>query len=231
MKKTYVFIFCVLFFGWSTVYGQGVRFSFQVGAAIPLGDFAVQNTHPDSGGFAKTGFDIRFVAERKLENNLIFGVNLGYSVFGMDKDGIKKFINPTNPEQVTVETQSFQNINLQVRAGFNMDIVKDKMGVVPYVDAGLGIFNSAYYGITDENGNYFLREGNSGGALLFSPGIDIWFSINEFMNLKIYGSYQFANYKVDEKYTLQTNSTVIKNKTANYEYNSISTGIGLTFVL
>ena len=230
MIKKYALVIAVLFFGISAIYGQEVRFSFQLGTAIPVGDFAISETLPDSGGFAQPGFDIRFVGERKFKNNIIIGVNLGYSVFGLDKDGIKKVINPSNPEDVLVETQSFQNINLQARVGYNIDVIEDKLGVVPFLDAGLGVFNSAYYAITDGQGNFFLREGNSGVAFLLSPGVDIWFPINDFMNLKIYGSYQFAEYVVDEKYTHKGVTTIIENSTVNYKYSSISAGLGISLV-
>ena len=230
MNKKHAFVLSFFLLVFLFVNGQEVRFSFQLGAAIPVGDFALNQSHPDSNGFASTGVDIRFVGERVLENNFVMGVNLGYSMFTMDNEAIKKVINPSNPENVIVETQSFQNISLQARVGYNINLIKDRLGAVPFVDAGLGVFNSAYYAITDGSGNYAVREGNAAMALLVSPGLDIWIPINDFMNLKVYCSYHFANYNVDETFRFTGSNTVEKNATIHYKYNSISTGLGLTMV-
>jgi len=230
MIKKYAFIFSILLLGSSVVYGQEVRFSFQAGAAIPVGDIAQNTKNPDKGGFATTGFDIRMVIERMYKNNFVVGVSLGYSVFGVDKDAIRMVIDPNNPENVLVESQPFQNINLQARGGYNLALVEGKLNVTPFVDLGLGIFNSAYY-VIQKDGLKYLRDGNSGVAFLITPGLDLSFAVNDFVAIKVFGNYQFANYKVDEKYTLLgLPNPEVTLETVSYNYSSVSTGVGVTFM-
>ena len=178
------FSFLVVFLGFSMgVLGQNIRFSFQLGVAIPQADFANSENHPDNGGFAQTGFDMKLVGERVYENNFVVGVNLGCSVFGVDKDAIKDFFDATNPENILVETQSFQNISLQARFGYDFELLEKRMHVTPYIDAGLGVFNSAYYFVKDANEDTFLRSGNTGLSFLVTPGLDVMYGIYEFKGL------------------------------------------------
>ena len=226
-------VFSMVIFSLVTL-GQEVRFSFQMGAAIPVWDFALKSATPDSGGYASTGFDVRFVGEREFENNIVAGFNLGYSVYGLDKEGMENALDPCNCKDLNIQTQSFQNLNLQGRIGYSIEIIKDKFGVVPFVDAGLGVFNSAYYVVQYPNGDEFVRSGNTAVNFLLSPGLDIWIPLNNFMNLKLYGSYQFAKYNVDETftatYTDPGSTNEVSKNTVNYEYNSINTGLGITLV-
>ncbi len=208
--------------------GQEVRFSFQMGAAIPVGEFSLNSVTPDSGGFASTGFDIRFVYERVFKNNLIVGANLGYSVFGLNKDAMKESLSPNDPEAISLETQSFQNINLQARLGYNLRIIKDKILITPFIDGGLGVFNSAYYAIEDDQGNTYVRNGNTGVSFLISSGLDVVIPVNDFVNFKLYVSYQFANYTVNEEFTENGMVSIIDYNDIQYKYRSIYTGIGFT---
>lgn len=211
---------------------QTVRFGMQVGAAVPLGDFAQDDQHPENGGFARTGFDIKFIGERIMTSNLVVGVNLGYNMFGVDEDALKKFIDPDNPESVRTESQAFQNFNLQGRIGYNWKIDEGLLQVIPVVDAGIGIFNSAYYLYQDDNGTTYLRNGNSALALLITPGLDVIIKVNESVGLKAYGNYQFANYRVDEEYKiLGSGSDQVIYQTENYKYSSLCFGLGATISL
>lgn len=211
---------------------QNIRFSLQAGAAVPLGDFAQDDVHPENGGFAQTGFDMKFVGERIFENNFVAGMNLGFSMFGIDQDALKSFINPNNPELVWAETQAFQNINLQLRGGYNWKIANDNVHLTPVVDAGFGVFNSAYYAIQDDGGDTYLRSGNTGFAFLLSPGLDITFMVNDFVGIKVYGTYQFANYQVEEEFKILGNSTFpIYNQTQEYKYTSMCFGLGANVTL
>ena len=226
--KNVVIVALMLFLSGSMM-GQGARFSLQMGAAIPIGDIAQNTSHPKKGGFTTTGLDIGFVVERIFKNNFVSGVSIGYAVFGVDEDAIKRIINPTNPNAVLVESQPVQNINIQARGGYNLALMEDKLNITPFIDAGIGVFNSAYYIIQVPNGLRYLRDGNSGVALLVAPGMDISYAVNDFWSIKIFGDYQFANYKVDEKYTLLGNADpIVKLETVNYNYSCVSTGIGAT---
>ncbi|MGB0390930.1 MAG: transporter [Salibacteraceae bacterium] len=230
MKRIFTVVFalvCVLL-----AQGQTVRFSMQLGASVPLGDFAKNDSDPQNGGFATTGFDLKFIGERVLSSNLVLGVNLGYNMFGVDEDALKKFINPTNPENVRTESQAFQNYNLQGRVGYDWNINEGALHVTPVLDAGLGIFNSAYYLFQDDGGTTYVRKGNSAMALLVTPGLDIMYMVNDFVGIKIYGNYQFANYKVDEQFsTIDSSTDVITYCTKQYKYNSLCVGIGATVTL
>ncbi len=230
MKK--IILFVLLGIGTHTIHAQKIRFALQAGVAIPLGDLAKDNIHPENGGFAKSGFDMKFVGERIFENNFVAGMNLGFSMFGIDQDALKSFINPGNPELVKAETQAFQNINLQFRGGYDWNINDGGFHVIPFVDAGFGIFYSAYYAIQVDGGKTYLRSGNSGAALLISPGLDITFQVNDFVGIKIYGNYQFADYRVEEEFKeLGGTPTIIYNETKNYKYNSACIGIGANVIL
>lgn len=224
----YIMVGALLIIGQSMM-AQELRFTFQMGAAIPLGEFALNESCPDSGGFASAGINIQLLGERIYKNNFVVGMNMGYSVFGMDQEGIKNAINPSNPSSVFVETQSFQNLNLQARGGYNVQIIEDHLSVTPYIDAGLGVFNSAYYAIQDENGRGLYREGGSAMAFLFTPGIDILVNVNEFVSFKAFGSYQFASYSVDEKFIISDQEISTYYNTVNYKYNSLSVGLGAVF--
>lgn len=211
---------------------QTVRFGMQIGAAVPLGDFAKDDSNPQNGGFAKTGFDLKFVGERIFNSHMIVGVNLGYNMFGIDEEALKTFINPSNPEKVYTESQAFQNYNLQARIGYNWSLMNDKLMLIPVLDAGLGIFNSAYYAFQDDGGTTYLRKGNSAMALLVTPGLDILYMVNDNVGLKLYGNYQFANYKVDEQFTtIDSGIDNITNCTKSYKYNSLCFGLGATISL
>ena len=227
------FLFITILAGFSLgAQAQNLRFSLQAGAAVPLGAFAQDDVHPENGGFAQTGFDMRFVGERIFSNNFVAGMNLGFSMFGIDQEALKEFINPDNPELVRAETQAFQNINLQFRGGYNWKVANDNIQIVPFMDAGFGVFNSAYYAIQDDGGDTFLRSGNTGFAFLLSPGLDVAFMVNDFVAIKMYGTYQFANYRVDEEYTVLGNITYpIYNHTQEYKYSSICFGVGANVTL
>lgn len=230
MKRLIVLVFFIGFI--SNSYSQSVRFGLQLGAAVPLGDLAKDDLHPENGGFAKTGFDMKFIGERILENNVIFGVNLGYNMFGVDEDALKSFINPSNPEKVVTETQAFQNFNIQARAGYNWALMENKFLVTPVLDAGIGIFSSAYYAFQNDGGDTYVRTGSSGMALLVTPGLDVTYMVNDFVGIKIYGNYQFANYQVDEEFKLLgSGSDIISQNTQSYKYNSICFGIGANISL
>ena len=226
-------LFLVVFFGFGMgVFAQNIRLSFQLGVAIPQSDFAKSKNHPDNGGFAQIGFDMKLVGERVHENNLVVGVNIGYSVFGVDKDAIQRFFDAANPSSILVETQSFQNINLQARLGYDFVLLEEKMHITPYFDGGLGVFNSAYYFIKDANDDTFLRSGNTDLAFLMTPGLDVIYGLNDFMSVKIYANYQMANYSVEESFKAVVNN--IPNSTTrevSYNYRSLSTGLGLTIIL
>ncbi len=213
-------------------HAQNIRFSLQAGAAVPLGEFAKDDVHPENGGFAQTGFDMKFLGERIFENNFVAGMNIGFSMFGIDKDALKKFINPDNPELVRAETQAFQNINLQFRGGYNWKVTNENLHLKPFIDAGFGVFNSAYYAIQDNGGDTYLKSGNTGFSLLLSPGLDVTLMVNDFVGITIYGTYQFANYKVEEEYTVSGNPTnPIYNQTQEYKYSSMCFGLGANVTL
>lgn len=226
-----IFLFTLLSIG---VMAQGIRFSFQGGIAIPTGEFATSITHPENGGFATNGFDIKFIGERIYKNKFMVGVNLGFTLYGMDKDAIKQVINPSNPDAVHVEAQSFQNINLQARGGYYFSFMEEKMTLIPFIDMGLGVFNSAYYAISQPDGSILVREGNSSAALLLTPGLEYLVAINDIVSIKMYGNYQFANYSVEESFRLiDTNNPqpVPSQETVNYKYTSASLGLGIAFTL
>ena len=144
MKLKIVLFFVLVGIGLFS-FAQGVRVSMQMGVAIPAGKFEMSAVNPDSAGFARTGFNINVVAERFSENGLVVGSSLGYSVFGMDKDAIRQAVSPQQPENITVETQSYQNFTLLGRIGYEFRLFEGKFQVVPLLETGLGIFNSAYY--------------------------------------------------------------------------------------
>lgn len=216
----------------SGVMGQTLRFSLQMGAAVPVGEFAKSDYHPEDGGFAQTGIDIRFVGENVRENNWLLGVNFGYSIFGLDKEAVKKIIYPADPSKIQVETQSFQHLNLQVRGGYNFDLNDDQIDIVPFVDAGLGVFNSAYYLIQDPYGNQYARTGDTGLGFLISPGVDVLVKVNSFVSVKVYGTYQFANYTVTDEFLSVNPPTPKKlsSRDVEYEYRNVSMGLGAVFV-
>jgi hypothetical protein len=221
-----------VFLGFSIgVLSQNIRFSFQLGVALPQSDFAKSKNHPDNGGFAKTGFDMKLVGEQVYENNIVLGANLGYSVFGIDKDAIQQFFDPTNPESILVETQSFQNINLQARIGYDIVLLGEKMHITPFIDGGIGVFNSAYYFVKDANDDTFLRSGNTGLSFLVSPGLDVMYSINNFLSLKVYANYQMSNYTVEESFKVVINNVINSTtREIDYNYRNLSTGLGLTVI-
>ena len=226
-----VFLFSILSLG---VMAQGIRFSIQGGMAIPMGEFSEKLTHPENGGFAKNGFDIKIIGERIYKSRFIVGVNLGYTLFGLDKDAIKEAINPSDPNAVHLEVQPFQNVNLQARGGYYYSFMEDKMSVVPFVDLGLGIFNSAYYSITMPDGSILLREGSSGLGFLVTTGLEYSVAVNEYVNVKLFGNYQFTDYSVDENLrVIDINNPQPRSisKTINYPYSSASVGLGVAFTL
>lgn len=230
MKKILLFVLMGML-TWSAT-SQNIRFGLQAGVAVPLGDFAKDNTHPENGGFAQTGFDMKFVGERIFENNFVGGMNLGFSMFGVDQEALKSYINPINPDLVKTETQAFQNINLQLRGGYNWNIKDGAFFITPFVDAGFGVFNSAYYAFQVDGGETYLRNGNTGTALLISPGLDITYQINDFVGIKLYGNYQFADYRIEEEFRIiGDNPIVITNETKNYNYSSTCIGIGANVIL
>lgn len=225
MKRLIVSLFLVS--AVFSIQSQTLRFGMQFGAAVPLGDFAKDDSNPQNAGFAQTGFDLKFIGERIMDNNLITGVNLGYNIFSIDEEALKTFVNPISPEKVITETQAFQNFNLQFRIGYNWDIAQEKIKVTPVLDAGLGIFSSAYYAFQSDGGDTYLRTGNTGLGILLTPGLDIVFMVNDFVGIKIYGNYQFAKYKVDEEFKILGSTTgVISQSTQTYKYNSLCFGIG-----
>jgi hypothetical protein len=229
LKRVILFIFLI----WNIQgIGQTLRFSLQMGAAIPVGDFSKSNYHPENGGFAKTGIDIRFVGEKVREDNWLMGVNIGYSIFGVDEDAIRKLIYPINPDLITVETQSFQNVNIQLRGGYNFSLLEEKLDVTPFVDAGVGVFNSAYYAIQDSFGNRYVRAGDTGFGFLISPGIDVMIKVNSFVSVKLYSTYQFTNYTVSDKF-LVLNPPIAEQSTSkdvDYAYRNVSCGLGVSFI-
>ena len=230
-KIQLVFLFTLLSIG---VMAQGIRFSFQGGVAIPTGEFANNVTHPENGGFATNGFDIKLIGERIYKNKFMVGVNLGFTLYGVDKEAIKQIINPSNPTAVHVEAQSFQNINLQARGGYYFSFMDEKMSLIPFVDVGLGVFNSAYYAISHPNGSILVREGNAAVALLITPGLEYTVAINDIVSIKMYGNYQFSDYSVDEIFRVidvNTPQPIPVNKTVNYKYASASVGLGVAFAL
>lgn len=211
---------------------QGVRFTAQLGVASPIGDFSNNEGDPKNGGFATTGFDMKLVGERFFESNWVSGINLGYSLFPVDVDAIKRSVNPTNPESVGVESQSFQNINLQFRGGYNFSFLENKLAVVPFVDAGLGVFNSAYYLVSQNNTNIFLRSGNTGLGFLVSPGINLVIAMNDMIGISVYSSYQFASYDVKEQFkSLGTSTGINWTETISYPYRSMNYGLGVSLTL
>lgn len=226
MKINLLLILMVFFAGSGTL-GQGARFSLQMGAAIPVGKFNLSEATPDSGGFAQTGFNIHVVAERFNEKGLVLGTSLGYSVFGMDKTAIRESINAQNPDIVNVETQSFQNFTLLGRIGYQILLFEGKLNVVPGLEAGLGVFNSAYYLIDDGSGNEYLRSGNSDINFIWAPGLEFWIPLNSFTNLKFYSQYQFTTYTVEESFSV--NGIIsLKNTPVEYDYSSMMIGLGIT---
>ncbi|MFT4754581.1 MAG: hypothetical protein ACI85Q_002140 [Salibacteraceae bacterium] len=213
-------------------YSQNVRFALQLGGAVPLGDLARNDSDPENGGFAKTGFNMSFVGERVLKNHFVTGINLGYSMFGIDQDALRTFINPSNPELVKVETQAFQNFNVQFRVGYDLNFDSGNFHITPSVDLGLGVFSSAYYAIQNNGGDTHLRSGNSAVSVLITPGVDVSYMINPFMGIKLYGSYQVANYAVDEEFQIVGgNPGQNMEERKNYKYNSLCLGIGLNVML
>lgn len=228
MKK--YFLLLILIVTIAGGYSQGIRFSVQLGAGTPLGDFAQNNQNPKYGGYAKTGWDIKFVGEIIHESNWITGINLGYTLLPVDKEAIKSYINSTNPESVSLDAQPYQNVNLQFRGGYNFSFMENKLNVSPFIDAGIGVFNSAYYLVSQAGGDSFLRSGNPAVGLLVSPGLDLTIAVNDIVGVSLYSSYQFANYNVDEQFSaVNTANTVIYNETISYSYHCINYGIGISF--
>jgi hypothetical protein len=226
IKINLLLILLVVFAGGGTL-GQGARFSLQMGAAVPVGKFNLNEATPDSGGFAQTGFNIHVVLERFNEKGLVVGASLGYSVFGMDKEAIREYLNPQNPNDINVETQSFQNFTLLGRIGYQILLFKGKLNVVPGLEAGLGVFNSAYYLIDDGAGNEYLRSGNTDINFLWAPGLEFWIPLNSFTNIKLYSLYQFATYTVEESFSVNGVSS-LKNTPVEYDYSSVMIGLGIT---
>lgn len=234
MNKIFTSKFLIVglcFFLTSMGFAQELRFGFNIGAAIPVGGFALTEATPDSGGFAQPGFDLQLSGDRVAENGLILGINLGYSFYGMDHQAIKESIAPNNPELVNVETQSFQNLTLLARIGYNWDVVEERLAIVPYLNAGLGVFNSAYYGIQDLNGNFAYRAGNASAGFLLSPGLEALIQVNPNVAVKAYGTYQFATYNVDETFTFNGNQSFILKNRIQYDFSSVNAGIGVVFNL
>jgi hypothetical protein len=229
--KRIVFSLAILSFSMIGL-GQNLRFGMELGAAVPLADFAKSDTHPENGGFAVTGFDMKFVGERIFENHFVTGVTVGFSMFGIDKSALKSFINPSSPDLVSLETNAFQNINLQFRGGYDWNVGESNLHVIPNLAVGLGIFNSAYYAIQVAGGETYLRNGNTGLAILVTPGLDLVYMVNDFVGIKVYGNYQFANYSVDEQFkVLGGNPDIIYQSTVDYKYSSANFGIGANVTL
>lgn len=227
-----VFILLFLIFN-SDVIGQTMRFSLQMGAAIPVGEFAKSDYHPDNGGFAQTGIDMHFVGENVREDNWLIGVNIGYSIFSLDKEAVKKLVYPNDPSLVQLETQSHQHVNLQFRLGYNFDLNDDQIEIVPFVDAGAGLFNSAYYLLQIPNRDRYARTGDTGLSFLISPGVDVLIKVNSFVSMKAYGTYQFANYSLTDEFVLVNssgNNTKLKSTDVEYGYRNVALGLGAVFV-
>lgn len=212
--------------------GQEVRLSVQSGISIPKGDFSKNKIKPENGGFATSGIDFNLTGEKIYENNFIFGANIGFNTFEINKSLLDQSIKTSSVDEIASAYGGFQNINIQMRLGYNWGLMAEKINISVHGDVGLGIFDWAHFVGKDIIGYGFVYSGSSSTSLLITPGLNVSYALTDFLNISLYGDYLFTNYSVDVNYVLSGNDLNISNTTRNrYVYRSLNFGIGLNFII
>jgi hypothetical protein len=138
MKKIRLLLLALLGFIAITVQGQ-ILGGITIGPQIPMGDL--------SDGF-KVGFGFHVVGKYMLKENMAVGLNLGYSKFGSDYEGV---------------SCSFMPITGLFEYHFGTGNIK------PYVGADLGLYNVGakvkYMGISSSDSEIHLGFAPTGGVL------------------------------------------------------------------
>ena len=91
--RRFLLLFGILAFqAITTVKAQTISFGAEVGVSAPTISLT-DNTAPYNA-HVTPGFNIRLVGLRYFKNNFYVGGLVGYSVYGMDEDAIRNYLNP-----------------------------------------------------------------------------------------------------------------------------------------
>ena len=216
---------------------EGFKLGTYVGVATPLGSFAEEDDPFDrSRGYASIGLDVGVFGEIFLTKHISFGLRGGYTLYESSESSILEAIQAQEGELVTVRTTPYQNLNLGGMIGYTGYLVKDKLDINPYVGVGLGIFKTddREIDIMDSTGVMVLdyqKKSEIEPGLQLTPGLAFNYAILSFLDLRIYGEYMFADYKLTETSTTATpdNATsIIRTQAVTYNLRSLNIGGGLS---
>jgi hypothetical protein len=162
---------------------------------------------------------------------------VGYAVYGMDQEAVKRFLNPPNADLLTIDVESYQNINIMARGGYKFTLKEESIFVNPFVGLGVGAFNSASYLVkyTDSNEPYQIyKKGGNVAALATNVGCNAQFAVNEIIFLGAYADYYLGDFTIDEQAgaigTIDDNYPFpIENVT--YQLRNFNVGASVTLIL
>jgi len=165
MKKISILVFALLGFFAFNAQAQ-INVGATIGAQIPMGDFSND---------LKTGFGINAVGKYMLNENMALGLNLGYSKFGTDIDGLSCSMMPV--------TALFEYY-------FGDGNVK------PFLGADLGLYNynaKVEYTIMGQS----QSSSDSKSYLGFAPTVGILCDLNDNFSLLANLKYNYVMSKDD----------------------------------
>lgn len=200
--RRFLLLFCILAFQAITpVKAQTISFGAEVGVSAPTISLT-DNTAPYNLTHVTPGFNIRLVGLRYFNNNFYVGGLVGYSLYGMDEDAIRNYLNPPQVNLLSLSVENYQNINIMARGGYKWSFKEDGIFVSPYVGVGVSAFNSASYlaKYNDPNEPYQIyKKGGSKTAFAVDFGLNAEFAVNEVIYLGAYVDYYLADFTLNEE--------------------------------
>jgi len=237
----YWLLFSLVFWCTGISYGQrfdGFRLGTYIGVATPLGSFADKDDPFErSNGYASTGLDVGVFGELFLTKHISAGLRGGYTLYDASESSIQDEVVIDDGQQVTVGTTPYQNLNLMGTIGYSGYLVKDKLDINPYIGLGLSIFKTAdrEIDIADSTGMVALdyqKKSEIEPGFQVTPGLAFNYAILSFLDLRIYGEYVFADYKLTETTTIgssdNSTSSIIRTQAVTYNLRSLNIGGGLS---
>lgn len=215
---------------------QTISFGAEVGVSAPVISFT-NNDQPSNLTHVEPGFNIRLVGLRYFESNWFAGALVGYSVYGMDKDAVTNYLNPPKVNLLSLEVESYQNINIMARGGYKFSFKEDDIFVSPYASLGIGAFNSASYlaKYNDANQPYQIyRKGGNVAALTMAIGVNAQFAINEIIYLGVYADYYLGDFTINEETGVigsLDNNYSFPSEDVEYQLRNFNGGLSITLIL
>ena len=209
MKK--IFIIAFMLFAGNYLFAQKTKssdkkneISFNIGVAVPGGNFSKANYADPASGYAKSGLHLNLSGSHYFNKNWGAGLMIGYSQYGTRgaqslADGYKE---DSGTDSTTLYSIGHTN-SLSVLVGPYFRIPAGKSfsvnlrAMIGYVNTHLAGFKIFYEDYLD---NFMTQDKSSGGGLGLQFGVDANYKITKMIFIKAGVDYFYSKPRLDISY-------------------------------